>query len=200
MLVLALAERLGRVDVALIAAKRAGVDGVPLLAPGFPLMALPRTGAAEEPLVLALTRQESGFDAQAVSRNDARGLTQLLPSTAKALAKTLGQPFSGERLLSDPDYNLALGRAYLGKMLDKFAGSYVLAVAAYNAGPARVGQWVEAHGDPRGQKLDAVLDWIELVPFTETRNYVQRVLENLEIYRLRLGDPRAFTLADDLMR
>ena len=200
MLVLALAERLGRLDVALIAAKRAAVDGVPLLAPGFPLIALPRAGTAEEPLVLALTRQESGFDAQAVSRNDARGLTQLLPSTAKALAKSLGQPFSRDRLLSDPDYNLALGRAYLGKMLDKFAGSYVLAVAAYNAGPARVGQWVEAHGDPRGQKLDAVLDWIELVPFTETRNYVQRVLENLEIYRLRLGDPRAFTLADDLMR
>jgi soluble lytic murein transglycosylase len=163
-------------------------------------MPLPRAGTPDDPLVLALTRQESGFDPLAVSRNDARGLMQLLPSTAKGLARSVGVPFSGERLLTDPAYNLTLGRVYLGQMLDKFGGSYLLAVAAYNAGPARVRQWVEAHGDPRGQPLEAILDWIELIPFAETRSYVQRVMENLEIYRLRLGDPRAFTLADDLTR
>jgi soluble lytic murein transglycosylase len=207
MLVVVLAQSIGRADAALVAARRAGADGVPLLEAGFPVMALPPPGtppsgrATEDPLILAVTRQESGFDPGAVSRNDARGLMQLLPSTAKGLAKSLGLPFSGERLLSDPTYNLTLGRVYLGQMLDRFGGSYLLAIAAYNAGPARLGQWVEARGDPRGQKLDAVIDWIELIPYAETRSYVQHVLENLEIYRLRLGDAaHAFTLADDLTR
>jgi soluble lytic murein transglycosylase len=107
-------------------------------------------------------------------------------------------PFYAGRLLTDPDYNLSLGTAYLDTLLDKFGRSLVLSIAAYNAGPARVRQWIIAYGDPRDASVD-VIDWIEEIPFAETRNYVQRVLENLQVYRLRLGDKQhAFTLARDL--
>jgi soluble lytic murein transglycosylase len=153
----------------------------------------------EQPLVLAVVRQESGFDRAAVSRSDARGLMQLKPATAHDMAKALALPFSGDRLLTDQGYNLTLGQAYLGKLLDGFAGSYVLAIAAYNAGPARVRQWLATYGDPRGG-ADPV-DWVEGIPFGETRNYVQRVLENLQVYRLRMGDaPHAFMLSADMRR
>ena len=198
-LIAALAESMARFDVAIVAAKRAGTEGVPLLASGFPVIPVEH-GAAEKPLVLAITRQESGFDVAAVSRSDARGLMQLKPSTAKQLAKSLSLAFSADRLLTDASYNLTLGSAYLDRMIDRFGGSYVLSIAAYNAGPARVAQWLSAYGDPRGGAID-VVDWIELIPFGETRNYVQRVLENLQVYRLRLGDAEhAFKLAQDLKR
>jgi soluble lytic murein transglycosylase len=193
-----LAEAIGVLDVEIVAAKHAGRDGIPPLAQGFPLIPLGAGGTSERPLVLALTRQESGFDKGAVSRSDARGLMQLKPSTARDMAKSIGIPFSADRLLTDASYNLTLGQAYLDKLLDAFAGSYMLAAAAYNAGPRRVKQWLETHGDPR--TADPV-DWIESIPFPETRNYVQRVFENLQVYRLRLGDrARAFTLAEDLRR
>jgi soluble lytic murein transglycosylase len=199
-LVIRLAREVGRLDVALTAARHATADGVPALEPGFPLIPVAQRGAAEPPLVLAITRQESVFDPEAVSRSDARGLMQLKPSTAQDMAKALSIPFAAGRLLSDPAYNVTLGQAYLDKLLGRFGGSYVLAVAAYNAGPNRVQQWLDAYGDPRQADAD-VVDWIETIPFNETRNYVQRVLENLQVYRLRLGDStRAFTLADDLKR
>jgi soluble lytic murein transglycosylase len=123
-----------------------------------------------------------------------------MPATAKRVAKDLQIPFSQQRLLGDPQYNLTLGRAYLEEMLDHYGGSYVLAVAAYNAGPARVSQWEHDMGDPRAKEVD-VIDWIEGIPFRETRSYVQRVLENLQVYRLRVGDRNlAFSLALDLKR
>jgi len=109
-------------------------------------------------------------------------------------------PFSQSRLTGDTRYNLTLGRAYLSEMLGDFTGSYVLAVAAYNAGPARVHDWIQDFGDPRARNVDAI-DWIESIPVSETRNYVQRVLENLQVYRFRLGDRRlAFSLVSDLRR
>jgi soluble lytic murein transglycosylase len=197
-LVATLAAAIGAPDVGIAAAKHAGRDGVPSLAQGFPMVPLAAKGTTEPPLVLAITRQESGFDKAAVSRSDARGLMQLKPSTARDVAKALGLPFSADRLLTDPTYNLTLGQGYLDKMLDSFGGSYMLATAAYNAGPRRVKEWLDAYGDPR---MIEPVDWIESIPFQETRNYVQRVLENLQVYRLRLGDrERAFTLADDLRR
>lgn len=199
-LVAALAETVHRLDVGIVAATRAGASGVPLLEPGFPVIPIHHNGAAEKPLVLAIARQESAFDKLAVSRSDARGLMQLKPSTAKEVAKSLSLPFSADRLLTDANFNLMLGYTYLDKMLDSFRGSYVLSIAAYNAGPARVAQWLHDHGDPRSDAVD-VVDWIELIPFGETRNYIQRVLENLQVYRLRLGDrDQAFKLSRDLKR
>jgi soluble lytic murein transglycosylase len=199
-LVATFAESTGAFDVAITAAKRAGHDGVPLLAEGYPVIGFERRSAIEPPLVLAIARQESGFDVTAVSRADARGIMQLMPETARTVAKSLGMPFSAGRLTRDASYNLALGQGFLSRLLDRFAGSYVLAAAAYNAGPARVDQWLETLGDPRSGAVDPV-DWVESIPYAETRNYVERVLENLQIYRLRLGaGTPAFTLTQDLRR
>ena len=199
-LVARLASEIGRPDLAIAAAKRASYAGVTLLAEGYPLEEVPPGGSVERPLILAMTRQESAFDRAAVSTAGARGLMQLMPATASHVAKALGMPFSQSRLTGDVRYNLTLGRAYLGDMLGSFAGSYVLAVAAYNAGPARVQEWIANFGDPRKKNVD-VIDWIESIPVAETRNYVQRVLENLQVYRFRLGDRRlAFSLASDLRR
>ncbi|MGH7124528.1 MAG: lytic transglycosylase domain-containing protein [Stellaceae bacterium] len=195
-----LAIEVGRPDLAVAIAKRASYAGVTLLALGYPLAQMPPGGSAEGPLVLAMARQESGLDQNAVSPVGARGMLQLMPATAKLIAKDLQIPFSQQRLLTDPQYNLTLGRAYLEDMLDRFGGSYVLAVAAYNAGPARVSEWEHDMGDPRAKQID-VIDWVEAIPFRETRTYVQRVLENLQVYRLRLGDRNlAFSLALDLKR
>ncbi len=199
-LVAALATEVTRPDLAVAVARRASYVGVTLLTLGYPLAAMPPGGSVEGPLVLAMARQESGLDVGAVSPAGARGMLQLMPATAKRIAKDLQLPFSQQRLLTDPEYNLTLGRAYLEDMLDRFGGSYVLAVAAYNAGPARVSEWEQSMGDPRATQVD-VIDWVESIPFRETRTYVQRVLENLQVYRLRTGDRRlAFSLALDLKR
>jgi soluble lytic murein transglycosylase len=195
-----LAESMGRLDLSVAVAKRAGYAGVPLMLHGYPMVSMPDIGSAERPLVLAMTRQESAFDREAVSSAGARGLMQLMPATAKHMARLASVPYSAERLTGDPSYNLTLGRQYLDGLLDSFNGSYILAVAAYNAGPGRVRQWLRDYGDPRANDIDAV-DWVESIPFGETRNYVQRVLENLQIYRVRLGDEKlAFSLPRDLKR
>ena len=199
-LVATLAEQISRPDLAVAAAKRASYQGVVLLAQGYPITEVPDGGAVERPLVLAMTRQESGFDQGAVSPAGALGMMQLMPATAKTMAKSLEMPFSQQRLLTDRRYNVTLGRAYLGGLIDRYNGSYVLAIAAYNAGPARVSQWLHDLGDPRAKETD-VIDWVESIPFGETRTYVQRVLENLQVYRLRIGDRGlAFSLPTDLKR
>ncbi|MGH6979684.1 MAG: lytic transglycosylase domain-containing protein, partial [Stellaceae bacterium] len=191
---------LDRPDMELIAAKRAANDGINLFAENYPLVALPPGGKAEAALVLAVTRQESAFDKGAISPAGARGMMQLMPFTAQRMAKALSLPYSGPLLTEDRVYNMRLGRAYIDEMLTTFSGSYVLAIAAYNAGPARVSQWIGQYGDPRAKNVDAI-DWIESIPIGETRNYVQRVLENLQIYRLMLGDrDKAFELVADLRR
>ena len=107
---------------------------------------------------------------------------QVKPSTAKRVSRTLDVAYSKSRLTRDPGYNIMLGSAYLSKLLSDYRGAYALALAAYNAGPSRVDRWLRTYGDPRGGAIDAI-DWIELVPFSETRNYVQRVLESVRVYR-----------------
>ena len=195
-----LALALDRPDMELMAAKRASNDAVNLFTENYPLVALPPGGKAEPALVLAVTRQESAFDQGAISIVGARGMMQLMPFTAQKMAKSLALPYSASLLTDDRVYNMRLGRAYIDEMLTEFSGSYVLAIAAYNAGPARVNQWIGQFGDPRAKNAD-VIDWIESIPISETRNYVQRVLENLQVYRLMLGDrAKAFELVADLRR
>jgi soluble lytic murein transglycosylase len=126
------------------------------------------------------------------------GLLQLLPTTAQATARTLGLPFSRPRLTADADYNATLGAAHLRELLDDFGGSYILTFAAYNAGPRKAREWVRRFGDPRDPAVDPV-DWIELIPYGETRSYVQRVTENMQVYRERL-DGAPLQIADDLRR
>lgn len=142
---------------------------------------------AEWALVHALIRQESAFDDQARSPVGARGLMQLMPATAKQVAQKYKMTVNTDWLTSNPDYNIRLGSLYLQQMLDRFGGSYPLALAAYNAGPSRVDQWLKEYGDPRNGKID-MIDWIEMIPFEETRNYVQRVLEGTYIYRIKLNN------------
>ena len=180
-----LARETGRVDLALTVARRAFRDGVTLMDAGYPTVALPANAGPEPALIHAVIRQESNFAADAVSRAGARGLMQLMPSTAKWIAGKYNIPYSEPLLTIDPKYNISVGQAYLGGVLDSFSGSYVLSLAAYNAGPGRVRQWIRDFGDPRDPGAD-VVDWIELIPFNETRNYVQRVLEGLQVYRLRM--------------
>jgi soluble lytic murein transglycosylase len=196
----ALAENYGRIDLAIAVARRAIDAGMPLMVHGYPITTLPTGGSAEAPLVLAIVRQESAFATDAMSRAGARGLMQLMPATAANVARRLALPYSLPRLTADGIYNMTLGRSYIERLIDDFGGSYALAIAAYNAGPGRVRQWMHDFGDPRGQDIGMV-DWIELIPFNETRLYVQRVLENLQIYRGQGGDSTtAFSLAVDLAR
>ncbi|MCX7384467.1 MAG: lytic transglycosylase domain-containing protein [Alphaproteobacteria bacterium] len=151
--------------------------------------------AAPEPaLSLGIIRQESSFDSATVSPAGARGLMQLMPATASQVARTLKLPVSVPALVLDPGYNMRLGTAYLADMLTRFDGAVALAVAAYNAGPARVSEWIATNGDPRQPTVD-VLDWIETIPFGETRNYVQRVVENQVIYRAKRSEIRQHPLA-----
>lgn len=200
MLMARLAHEIDRPDLEVAAAKHAGYAGVNLIAEGYPIPPMPKGGNVETPLLLAMTRQESAFAHEAVSRVGARGLMQLMPHTASLIAKALHLHFSQKRLTTDRGYNVTLGRAYLDQLLSQFSGSYVLAIAAYNAGPSHVKDWISLYGDPRADGVN-VIDWIESIPYSETRNYVQRVLENLQIYRMRLGQTgSSFTLASDLKR
>ena len=199
-LVTELAVGLQRPDLAVVASKHAVRLGVQLVAAGYPTAPLPKGGSSlENALLLAVMRQESAFDVEATSSAGARGLMQIMPSTAKMLARDLGMPYAPDKLTSDPHYNMKLGSYYLSSIISDFDDSYVMGVAAYNAGPSRVRAWIKAYGDPRTGAID-ILDWIELIPFEETRTYVQRVLENLQIYRARLNDARAVSLRDDLDR
>lgn len=183
-----LAVELKRPDVALTIARRGAVNGVTLFDASFPVVDLGATGSIERALALALTRQESSFNAAAVSTSGALGLMQLLPGTARDVAGRVGVPFIQEKLTRDPAYNVQLGTKYLAEMLQKFGGSYELAAAGYNAGPNRVARWLETIGDPRAGKIDMV-DWIEMIPFRETRDYVQRIMEGVTVYRDRLNGP-----------
>jgi soluble lytic murein transglycosylase len=183
-----LASELKRPDVALTIALRATQSGVTLFDASFPVVDLGSTGSIERALALALTRQESGFNAAAVSSSGALGLMQLLPSTAREVAGKLSVPFVQDKLTSDPQYNVTLGSQYLAEMLRRFGGSYEIALAAYNAGPGRVRGWLDTMGDPRAGKIDMV-DWIEMIPFRETRNYVQIIMAGVGVYRERLNGP-----------
>jgi soluble lytic murein transglycosylase len=189
-----LALRLGLPDTAVFIARRMGRDGLALPEAGWPIAAEPPAGPVDPSIVLGLIRQESSFDIGAVSQSGARGLMQLMPITAQAVAKQAGVGTSLVALTSDPSHNMRLGTAYLQEMLDRYANSLPLAIAAYNAGPHRIDEWLPENGDPRVGPID-MLDWIELVPIGETRNYVQRVLENVVIYRARRGESTPTLLA-----
>ena len=188
------ALRLGLPDTAVFVARRMGRDGLLLPEAGWPIAAEPPDGPVDASVTLGLIRQESSFDIGAVSPSGARGLMQLMPFTAQAVAKQIGAATSLVTLTSDPAHNMRLGTAYLREMLDRFDNSLPLATAAYNAGPHRVDEWLAANGDPRTGPID-MLDWIELIPLNETRNYVQRVLENVVVYRARRGESTPTLLA-----
>lgn len=189
MLVAQLAAYLGRPDIAVIVARRAAADGDVLVSDGYPIVDLDPGAAPEPALVLALIRQESGFNPVAGSPAGAVGMMQLLPATAKRMAQRLGVPFDRYRLISDPSYNIRLGRAFLDELLRRYDGAYPMALAAYNAGPGRVDAWLDELGDPRRERDFDMVDWIELIPYRETRNYVQRVLEALVVYRATIDVP-----------
>jgi soluble lytic murein transglycosylase len=197
-LVAQLAAEGGRNDLAVTVARRSDRDGVTLVEAGWPVPHVAAEDAPEKALVLALIRQESGFMQDVVSSAGARGLMQLLPSTAEKVAKAIKVAFH-PRKLDDPNFNVRIGSAYLGDLISDFEGSYILALAAYNAGPARARRWIKEYGDPRDPQVD-VIDWIEMIPFTETRNYVQRVMESVAVYRRRLGKSGGPSLEADLKR
>ena len=139
-------------------------------------------------MTLSIARRESEFDPRVQSGAGARGLMQIMPATGKEVAKRLGrsQGHSTERLTSDPSYNAELGAAYLSMLARRFSGNVVMMSAGYNAGPSRPDRWMQTYGDPRRGAID-IVDWVEHIPFRETRNYVMRVTESLPIYRARLG-------------
>ncbi|MGF1628177.1 MAG: lytic transglycosylase domain-containing protein [Kiloniellaceae bacterium] len=181
-LIVELANEQDRHDLALRTAKSARRDGHDLHPLLYPRRSLPIGPAPESALVLAVMRQESEFYPKARSPVGALGLMQLMPATARQTAQRMGLPFSRDRLTDDPDYNVRLGQAYLNELLEQFDGSYILALAAYNAGPTRARNWIGLFGDPRNPAVDPI-NWIERIPFSETRNYVQRILESLVVYR-----------------
>ncbi len=197
-LVADLARQVERPNVSVRLSKQARRHHISLGRAGFPTVKLPNN-KLEPALAYALIRQESEFRAEAISPAGARGLMQLMPATARQVAKNIGVKYRKSRLL-EADYNMSMGTHYLRQMLDKYNGSYIMAIAAYNAGDHRVDQWIKSNGDPRTTDVDAI-DWIERIPFGETRNYVQRVMENLQIYRaLANKGPAKLALQQDLNR
>ena len=165
--------------------------------PDYPLQREPNV---ERAMIYALARQESEMNPSAVSHANARGLMQFIPSTARAEAQKIGLPYRTSWLTDDPGYNMTLGGAHLDTLLGQFNGSYIMTAAAYNAGASRPRRWLQDYGDPRTGAIDPI-DWVELIPFAETRNYVQRVLENTQVYRQRIqGEAVEIRLTEDLNR
>ena len=198
-LLIDMADDTGMGDLTMRLARLAAQRGLTLPERGYPLRTPPNTSPVEAPLVLGIIRQESGFDAHIRSGAGARGMMQLMPATAKHLAARAGMRYR-DSMLDDADYNMRLGSSFLGDLVGDFDGSYIMATAAYNAGPGRPPQWVTICGDPRSASVDPV-DYIECIPIGETRNYVMRVLENVQVYRARLNGGRApLTLPADLKR
>jgi peptidoglycan lytic transglycosylase len=153
----------------------------------------------EQSIVYAIARQESAFNPAVVSPANAYGLMQVTPDAGRYVCKRAGVSFDLSRMKTDPVYNTALGAAELGGLLEDYRGSYIMTFAAYNAGRGSVKKWVERYGDPRDPKVDAI-DWVEQIPFSETRNYVQRIMENLQVYRARFGGGTRLQIEADLHR
>ena len=177
--------------------------GLPLEHYAFPTLGIPdyrAIGPAIEPAVVyAIARQESAFNPKTVSSARAMGLMQVTPEAGRYVAKKFGASFDEKRLLSDQSYNVQLGAAELGDLYVDYRGSHILTFAGYNAGKGRVKEWIAKYGDPRDPKVDPI-DWVERIPFSETRNYVQRVLENLQVYRVRFGGSSKLLIEADLHR
>ncbi len=189
-----LASGLGMPDLAVHIARRAGRDGVMLPASGWPVPIKIPPGQVPASLALAIIRQESSFDSEETSSAGARGLMQLMPSTAREIGRKLGLAAPEAALTTNAELNITLGTAYLRTLLDRYGGSVPLAAAAYNAGPTRVQEWLAGNGDPRSGPI-SMIDWVELIAISETRNYVQRVIENAFIYAGKRGDQPPISLA-----
>lgn len=185
-----LSKRFNAYHAQVTLSKKAMRAGYVALNEGYPIFEDIKADAfngVEPALIYGLIRQESAFDPKARSSAGARGLMQLMPGTAKDMAKREGVAYRLQRL-ETPEYNIQLGSAYIARLIDRFEGYYVLAVAAYNAGPYRIEKVMEEIGDPRTGEVD-IVDWIEMIPIYETRNYVQRVLEGMHIYRGKMPQP-----------
>nr|WP_234002438.1 lytic transglycosylase domain-containing protein [Sphingopyxis sp. MG] len=177
-----LAQQIGRPDLGVMIGRSAQANSLDAVeVSGFPTVRVPAGHEGNWTFIHAITRQESQFDRAAVSHAGARGMMQLMPGTAREVAGKLGLGYDAGSLTTDTGYNMTLGSTYFQQMLSYFGGSYPLAVAAYNAGPGNVNKWLRANGDPRTGAID-ILDWIEAIPIFETKNYVQRVLENAVVY------------------
>ncbi|GBD43545.1 Soluble lytic murein transglycosylase [bacterium HR40] len=189
---LAEVESCRRAHLYVVVAKQLAARGLTDHLQTFPLLD-PRylgedDGKVDPALLIAIARQESHFAHDVTSRAGARGITQIMPATAREIAARAGLPFSLRRLEADPSYQIALARAHLAELLAAYDGSLELVAAAYNAGPGRVAEWLRRLGDPRRMSVDKRIDWIERIPFAETRNYVQRVIEGYRVYRQLLED------------
>jgi soluble lytic murein transglycosylase len=177
-----LSSQIGRPDLGVMIGRSATINGIhDLGVVSYPTLKVPEGHQSNWTFIHAITRQESQFDRNALSHAGARGLMQLMPGTGREVAGKLGLPYDTANLTADPQFNVILGSTYFQQMLSYFGGSYPMAVAAYNAGPGNVNRWVRNNGDPRSGAIDMV-DWIEAIPIFETRNYVQRVLENAVVY------------------
>jgi soluble lytic murein transglycosylase len=198
-----IAERNGDARSALLVGKIALGRGFPFDQYAFPVIGLPRytaiAPAVEPAVVYSIARQESAFNPNTVSSAKALGLMQVTPEAGRYIAKKFGVSFDQRRLLHDSVYNVQMGAAELSDDIERYRGSYILAFAGYNAGSGRVKEWVERYGDPRDPRVDPV-DWVERIPFSETRNYVQRILENLQVYRVRFGGSARLMIEADLRR
>jgi soluble lytic murein transglycosylase len=197
-----LAARYNDAQAMLVVGKTALGRGLPMDHYAFPDIGVPNYKPVASPLdrciVYAVVRTESGFDQADRSAAKAVGLMQVTPGAARDTAKRFGVAYNWDRVVADPVYNTQLGAGEISALLKDYRGSLILTFAGYNAGRGRVQQWMAQHGDPRDPKVDAA-DWVERIPFSETRNYVQRVMENLQVYRQRFGENTA-TLEANLHR
>ena len=198
-----LASRNGDARGMLLVGKAALNRGLPFDFYAYPVTGIPPFKSigpeVEQSIVFAIARQESAFNPRDVSAAQAYGLMQVTPDAGRYVCKKYGAGFDLGRLKNDPVYNAALGAAELGGLIEDYRGSYIMTFAAYNAGRGSVKKWIDRYGDPRNPKVDAV-DWVEQIPFAETRNYVQRVMENLQVYRARFGGGTRLQIEADLHR
>jgi len=198
-----IAQQHGDARAVLLIGKIALGRGFPFDHYAFPTGGLPRYSAigpeVEPAVVYSIARQESAFNPKTVSSAKALGLMQVTPDAGRYIAKKFGVSFDQQRLLHDMVYNMQMGAAELGDDIERYRGSYILAFAGYNAGAGRVKEWVERYGDPRDPRVDPV-DWVERIPFSETRNYVQRILENLQVYRVSFGGGSKLMIEADIRR
>ena len=198
--VIEMAEKQGWTHLAVTAGKAGAQRGMDMQAMAFPIGVSPNidTSGLEKALAFAIMRQESEFNQSVVSSAGATGIFQVMPDTGRDAAKKLGIAYDRDAWRNDPIYNIRLGAGYVANLVNNYDGNYIMAIAGYNAGPGRIRDWVREYGDPRTGQVD-VVDWMERIPFSETRNYVHRVFENLQVYRFRL-EGRKLELAQDLKR
>jgi len=198
-----LASRNGDARGMLLVGKAALNRGLPFDFYAYPVNGIPPFKSigpdVEQSIIFAIARQESAFNPNDVSPAQAYGLMQVTPDAGRYVCRKYGASFDLGRLKTDPVYNAALGAAELGGLIEDYRGSYIMTFAAYNAGRGSVKKWIERYGDPRDPKVDAV-DWVELIPFSETRNYVERIMENLQVYRARFGGGTRLQIEADLHR